>query len=58
MTAIPDMTKCYIEICQLVVFCNIVTELNHAQVHEWLAKLPLQEKFGAIANRLPMGPGM
>ena len=32
-------------------------QLN-TQVHEWLAKLPLQEMFGAIANRMPMGPGI
>ena len=37
---------------------NLVKTSVMLKVHEWVANLPVQECVGAIANRLPMGPGM
>ena len=28
------------------------------KVHDWMAPLPPQGMYGAIANKMPMGPGM
>ena len=33
-------------------------DICNAQVHEWVAKIPFQEICGAIANKMPMEPGM
>ena len=39
--------------------CQPRQNIRNAQVHEWVAKLPFQDQgVGALANRVPMGPGV